>query len=185
MKIIIILLLLTFLLILSAKIFAVNLEVKKKYPYTLITDDYRILNEQDLVRYARGMPPRPFNLKDSGAYNYWQCFSREKISITLKDFGYSTEDVGWEDTLSDLKIRIYITPKIIHEYQMRRPWPVSENLPRFKLWHRLMAGQKYVCFAGSFGSKKEIIEEAIPREIYYWIFEKIKTKKGKDSYLWD
>lgn len=178
-------LLLFFLLILSSKIFAISLEARKKYPYPLITNDYGILNEQDLACYARGLPPRPFNLKDSGAYQYWQCFPRDKVRITLEDFGYSTEDVGWEDTLSDLKIRIYVTPTIIHEYQMRRPWPVSEYLPRFKHWHKLMTGQKYVCFAGSFGDKKIVIEEAIPREIYYWIFEKVKTKKGKDSYLWD
>jgi hypothetical protein len=177
--------LLLFLLILSSKAFAVNFEAKKKYPYPLLTKDYGILNEQDLACYAHGKPPRPFNLENSGGYNYWQCFPRDKVSITLEDYGYSTEDVGWEDTLSDLTIRIYVTPRIIHEYQMRRPWPVSEYLPRFKLWHKLMAGQKYVCFAGSFGDKKIKIEEAIPREIYYWTFEKIKTKKGKDSYLWD
>jgi hypothetical protein len=178
-------LLLFFLLILSFKTFAISLEAKKKYPYPLLTNDDGILNEQDLANYAHGMPPRPFNLENSGGYNYWQCFPRNKISITLRDFGYSTEDVGWEDTLSDLKIRIYVTPRIIHEYQMRRPWPVSEYLPRFKLWHELMTDQKYVCFAGSFSSKEEVIENSIPREIYYWIFEKIKTKKGKDSYLWD
>ncbi len=40
-----------------------------------------------------------------------------------------------------------------------------------------MSDQKYVCFAGSFGDKKVVIEEAIPREIYYWTFEKLKTKK--------
>lgn len=180
-----ILLLLSFLLIITPETFAISLEAKKKYPYPLLTSDYGILNEQDLACYARGIPPRPFNLQDSGAYNYWQCFQRDKISITLEDMGYSTEDVGWKDTLSDLKIRIYVTSTIIHEYQMRRPCPVSEYLPRFKLWHKLMAEQKYVCFAGSFGGKKEIIEEDIPREIYYWTFEKIKTKKGKDSYLWD
>lgn len=177
--------LLFFLLILSFKTFAVSLVAKKKYPYPLLTNDYGILNEQDLACYARDIPPRPFNSQNSGEYNYWQCFPRNKVLITFLDMGYSTEDVGWEDTLSDLKIRIYVTPTIIHEYQMRRPWPVSEYLPRFKLWHKLMANQKYVCFAGSFSEKKEVIEEAIPREINYWIFEKIKTKKGKDSYLWD
>jgi len=174
-----------FLLIPSSNVFAVSLEAKEKYPYPLLTNDYGILNEQDLARYARGMRPRPFNLENSGGYQYWQCFPRSKVSITLEDFGYSTEDVGWEDTLSDLTIRIYVSPTIIHEYQMRRPWPVFEYLPRFKRWHKLMANQKYVCFAGSFGSKEKVIEENIPREIYSWTFEKIKTKKGKDSYLWD
>ena len=168
--------LLLFLLILSSKAFSISLAAKKKYPYPLLTNDYGILNEQDLARYAYGIPPRPFNLKDSGAYNYWQCFPRNKVSITLTDFCCSTEDVGWKDTISE-KIRIYVTPTIIHEYQMRRPWPFSEDLPRFKLWHKLMSDQKYVCFAGSFGDKKVVIEEAIPREIYYWTFEKLKTKK--------
>jgi hypothetical protein len=178
-----ILLLLISLLILSSKTIAISLDSKKKYPYTLLTNDYGVLNEQDLARYTRTMPPRPFTLENSGAYNYWQCFPRDKISVSLEDMGYSTEDYGWSDTLAELKIRVYVTSRIIHEYQMRAVWPVVDYEERFKLWHKLMAGQKYVCFAGSFGSKKEKIEDDIPRVIYEWTFEKIKTKKGSDSYL--
>jgi hypothetical protein len=76
-----------------------------------------------------------------------------------------------------------VTSRIIHEYQIRAVWPVVDYEERVKLWHKLMTGQKYVCFAGSFGSKKEKIEDDIPKVIYEWTFEKIKTKKGGDSYL--
>src|SRR5579863_3599496 len=89
----------------ALKVGAVTAEVKKKYPYPLLTEDYSILTENDLAAYTWGMKPRPFSEKeDSGGYNYWQCFSRDAVSITLKDTGNSSEDIGWKDTLSELII---------------------------------------------------------------------------------
>jgi hypothetical protein len=143
-------------------IYATHPAAKNKYSYLLLTKNYHILNDKDLADYGQGKPPRPFSLENSGPYNYWQCFPREKVIIYLEDMGYSTEDVGGMDTLADLKIRIYVTPRIIHEYQMRAVWPVADYEKRFNLWHKLMAREKYVCFAGSFGSKKKKLEEDVP-----------------------
>jgi hypothetical protein len=150
----------------------------------LISKDYGILNVEDLAHYARNKPPRIFSFqKSSGGYNYWQCFPREKVKLYLMDMGYSSENFGWEDTMADLKIRIYMTPTVIHEYQMRRAYPVAEYKRNFTVWHKLMTNQKYVCLAGSFGYKKTVFDEGLDREIYYWTFEKIKTKKGSDCLL--
>ncbi len=77
----------------SYKVCAINSTIKKKYPYTLLTEDYGILNENDLAVYARGKPLRPFNLENSGAYNYWQCFPREKVTVFLEDMGYSSDEL--------------------------------------------------------------------------------------------
>lgn len=110
---------------------AITADAKKKYPYPLLTEDYGILSENDLAAYTWGMKPRPFTEKeDSGGYNYWQCFPRDAISITLEDQGFSTEDVGWKDTLSELKIEVRTKTGVIHHYEMRaiRPFQTYEKI---------------------------------------------------------
>jgi hypothetical protein len=177
-------LLLIWCLSISCNVLAISSAAQKKYPYVLISDDYGILNENDLAHYACDKPPRPFSSEeDSGAYHYWQCFPRNKVSVTLEDMGYFSEDLGSKDTYSELKIRIYIKPTIIHEYQMRRAYPVTDYQKKFMLWHKLMTKQNYVCFAGSFSRKEKHLEAELEREISFWIFEKIKTKNGSDCYL--
>lgn len=74
---------------------AVSTDIKKKYPYPLLTDDYEILNENDIAAYTWGLKSRPFTTKEpSGEYTYWQCFPRESIEITLTDTGQTASDFG-------------------------------------------------------------------------------------------
>jgi hypothetical protein len=160
----------------------VSLTAKKKYPYSLITDDYHILNEEDLAHYTKIRIPKLFSKESLGGF-YWQCFPRELISITLEDMGYSSEDWGFTDTASDLNIKIYIKPNIIHHYYMRRAYPLADYQKNFTLWHKLMAKQKYVCFLGEYGGKENKIEGDLLREVYNWTFEKIKTKRGSSDLL--
>jgi hypothetical protein len=167
---------------LSSDVFAVCLAAKKKYPYSLITDDYGILNEEDLRHYNKISRPKPFSEKERGGF-YWQCFPRELVSMTLEDMGYSSEDWGFTDTASDLNIKIYIKPNIIHHYYTRRAYPLGVYQKNFTRWHKLMAKQKYVCFLGEYDGKENKIEGGIPREVYNWTFEKIKTKKGSGYLL--
>lgn len=168
--------------ILSNNALAVSLIAKKKFPFSLITDDYGILNEEDLGHYTNIFPPKPFSDKDIGGF-YWQCFPHKLVYMTLEDMGYSSEDWGWTDTASDIKISVYVKPNVIHEYYMRRAYPLATYQKNFTRWHKLMVKQKYVCLAGLFGSKKIEVREGVPREVYGWTFEKIKTKSGEDCLL--
>lgn len=175
-------LLLILCLSLSSNISAISLAAKKRYPYSLISDDYGILNEEDLGHYTKISTPKFFSEKDMGGF-YWQCFPRESISMTLEDMGYSSEDWGWTDTASDISIKVYIKPNIIHHYYMRRAYPLATYQKGFTEWHKLMAKQKFVCFAGEFDGKEIKVEGKLQREIYNWTFEKIKTKKGSACLL--
>lgn len=168
--------------ILSSNVLSVTLVAKKKFPFSLITDDYGILNEEDLGHYTKIFIPKPFTEKDTGGF-YWQCFPRELIEMTLEDMGYSSEDWGWSDTASDIKISVYVKPTVIHEYFMRRAYPLFTNQKKFIRWHKLMDKQKFVCLAGEFGRKSFEVREGVPREVYDWTFEKIKTKNGDDCLL--
>lgn len=162
---------------------AISAAAKQKYPYTLLTDDYGILSENDLAAFTWGLKPRLFTAEEiSGEYKYWQCFPRERISITLKDTGYSSVDVGWDD-IADLQIEVVINPYLSHKYDMRARWGVKDYEKRFNLWKKLMKGEQYVCLAGEFSDRKRKMKNGKTKEIYSWTFERIKTKKGCDSYL--
>lgn len=168
----------------SCNAFGVSLEAKQKYPFPLLTEDYGILNEHDLALYSyiRNINPEPFTGKHSGL-NYWQCFPRENISITLEDMGYSSEDFDWKDTVADLEIRGMVKPGVFHEYGMRRAWPVEDFQKQFNSWRRLMKGEKYVCLAGHFVDYSEPSDYGVKRKVYGWILDRLKTKKGCVAYL--
>lgn len=167
------------LIIYSGNLAAITAAEQKKYPTSLLTNHYGLLNEKDLDTYKEGVRPPPFLPEGGNGYIYWQCFPRDRISISLKDMGYSSEDIGWEENYSDLRIMISDESSGYHEYSMRRVWPTSTYEERFKLWLKLMKGQKYVCLSGNFVNREEKANGVITR----WIFEKIKTKKGCDSYF--
>ncbi|MHB1946748.1 MAG: hypothetical protein ACYCQI_01365 [Gammaproteobacteria bacterium] len=171
-------------LALASNAYSISLATKQKYPYPLLTDDYGVLTDNDVAAYAWGLKPRPFTPDEiSGGYTYWQCFPREYISITLEDTGYSSEDIGWEDNYGDLRIHVQINPQISHEYEMRSRWPVRDFERRFTTWRKMMKNEKYICLAGGFSDRKRKLENGKTQEIYSWTFEKIKTKKGCDSYF--
>lgn len=164
---------------------AVTELARKKYPYQLLTEDYGILNEKDLAIYGSGTPatPRPFCEKNINSNNYWQCFPRDNISIIFRDTGSSSEDFGWRDTIAELEIKIWIKHGVYHEYGMSRVETFSDYQKILNRWHYLMKKEKYVCLAGHFVDKNTRIENGISQEVHEWIFDKIKTKKGCNSYF--
>ncbi|MBA2654380.1 MAG: hypothetical protein H0U71_04850 [Gammaproteobacteria bacterium] len=176
------LILLSVIIILSNTVNALDSKVKKKYSFLLLTEDHEILNQKDLAHLTKNLNYEKFSEKSSGLI-YWQCFPRENISVTLEDMGYSAEEFDPTDTIADLKITAYTKPNIFHTYYMRRAYPISAYQEHFTRWQRLMKGQKYVCIAGSFGDHKEEVIHGIKREENSWTFDRIKTKKGMDSYF--
>jgi len=159
---------------------ALSADLKKKYPYTVLTNDYGTLNETDLngdfdvVFPAKKFPDgRLFSL-------YWQCFPRKDIRISLRDIGYTSNSLDEND--SELTVEAY-TESATHQYGMRRDWPVSGNEKNFNRYQRIMRGQKYICLEGTYFFYKDTVTDGKKRRIYYWTFEKMKTKKGCESYF--
>ncbi len=164
---------------------ATSINAKNKYPYVLLGNtDYGILNEDDLGAFSWGRERRPFNPKSSMGY-YWQCFPREVIKIILKDIGTSSAEVGGKENIADLNIEVWINPNLIYEYEMRARWPVADFEKRFNKWRNIMKQEKYVCLAGEYVNYEHKTSNGMETDVYGWIFEKIKTKKGCDSYLFN
>ncbi len=72
---------------------------------------------------------------------------------------------------------------IKHNYEMRASWTITGYQKRFNKWLKLMEGEKYVCLAGHFVDLEKKVRNGKTWITYGWIFEKLKTKKGCDSYF--
>lgn len=87
-------------------------------------------------------------------------------------------------TVADLTIQVWVNKNLVHEYEIRKRLTVVDLEQRFNTWRKIMKGAKYVCLAGDFVGYEHKKENGIERDVYGWIFEKIKTKKGCDSYFY-
>jgi hypothetical protein len=169
----------------STALFALNLNVQEKHLKILLTQDYGILSMDDLAVYTRDVRPAIFSGEIGKDYNYWQCFPRKNVTITLRDKGYSSEDIGNIENYGDLFINTWSHDGISNEYSMRRPWTIDEDEITFKRWQKLMKNEKYVCLAGSMGRIEKRTKNNKTHIEYSWVFEKIKTLKGCHSYFAD
>ncbi len=165
---------------------------KQKYPYSLLTDDYGILSENDLGEFAWGLKPKKFTSEEgtTGPYNYWQCFPRKHVMVTLSDTGHSSDELGWKKNVAYLQIDVLpdqdLKSKedyIKHNYEMRANWTITGYQKRFNKWLKLMKDEKYVCLGGHFVDLEKKVLDGKTWITYGWIFEKLKTKKGCDSYF--
>lgn len=153
----------------------VSRKLTQDFPYGLLTDDYGILNYNDLKINACIAEPAPYLtiLNKAYAYPYWQCFEAKKIEMIC--------EIGRID--SDKKLRMSML--VIsgrrndehHEFISRRPIPLTSCQLYKKDWQKYTSGEMHVCVAGSVPSSEN--EE---RKIV-WIFNRYKTKKGCDSYF--
>lgn len=124
--------------------------------FALLSEDHGILSDVDFSDERVAKEPYRKALKQFDDYIYWQCFSRDAITVSLKELGYSSEDIGWVDNYSSLTFTGIDKNNIIHKYRMRRIWPIQAYLKKFNVWLNLMNKEKHVCIAGSlpFSDKK-------------------------------
>jgi len=170
-------------MIFSYRVDALPQSFKNKYPFILLNEDYGVLKEKDLAKFTRKMTYEKFSGKDSGSLVYWQCFPREEVEITLRDMGYTVEEFGKSDTLSDILLTAYKQPGIKHTYVMRRAYPISAYHDIFMQWERLMRDEKYVCLAGEFRSHQELVNDGIKTEENSWTYSGMRTNKGSHFYF--
>ena len=150
-------------------------KLTQDFPYGLLTDDFGILNHDDLKINACIAEPAPYLtiLNKAYTYPYWQCFETQKIEMIC--------EVGKID--SDTKLRMSML--VIsgrhddqhHEFISRRPIPLKSCRLYQKDWQKYSKDEAHICVAGSIPSQ-DIKEKKV-----VWIFNRYKTKKGCDSYF--
>ncbi len=164
----------------SLRVEAIDDIGKKKYPDQLLTDDYGILDENDVGQYAWGISSSPFSESEKGlGARYWQCFPVSVISFHCKDEGYDDEDRA---ELYDFSIKAQVNKDNVQKYSRAHLIEKKYCEEIIASWRKIMRGQKYVCLGGSFIYHKEIKDQDRKVQIFTWNFDKIKTKIGCDSY---
>lgn len=165
-----------FLLVLSDIVLAKS-SLNKKYPDGLLTDDFGILKEEDLLYDIQEGNPRKYEINQSqGGYYRWQCFPVKNIKLN-----YSTWRENDPQGPSDIITNLYDFDLSIngkpysHIYYARRALNYYSFWKFYKEWKRTTKGEKYVCLNGE-------PHEPNGKE-KYWFWNKIKTKKRCMSFF--
>jgi hypothetical protein len=150
--------------------------LKAAYPYGLLTDDYGILNMDDLKINTCIATPSPFTEKFH-SYPYWQCFEVKNAKMVCEGNKYDPD----QKTRVALQVLSGVRNGELHEFLARRLWSVESCQNRKKNWHKLIKGEQYVCISGDLISKH--VENGKTR--WVWTYGRFKTTKGCDSYFAD
>lgn len=150
-------------------------EFKADFPYGLLTDDFGILNKEDLNINTCVARAEPFS-EDSHSYPYWQCFETKNSDLICEGNKF---DLSEKKRMTLLIVSSKLNGET-HEYLYRRMIPIQDCHLFQKEWHRLLKGQKHVCVSGPFIS----VEKNKNGKTWLWSFDRYKTKNGWDgSYL--
>lgn len=152
------------------------LDLKKEFPYGLLTDDFGILNRRDLKASTCIAEPVPFSEEHKvSPYPYWQCFEVKNSKMVCERGKYDVH----EKAIMSMLVVSGARDGELHEFISRRPIPLSSCRLYQKDWQKFIKNEKYVCVSGADPGKE--IKEA--KTVWVWIFGRYKTRKGCDSYF--
>ena len=146
--------------------------LKNEYPIGLLSEDYGILKEKDLVFNSceyqpQTFPPKPYTTP----FHYWQCFSSKTMSLHCEKTGLISNVEGQ----GALVVLDFFQPHEEFHFIENRPWPLWECRTFIKDLKNISQGESHVCVSASFLNYQS--EDAKIRKSN-WLFEKMKTKKG-------
>lgn len=151
-------------------------ELKREFPHGLLTDDFGILNKQDLKTNTCIAAPTPFSEENKvSSYPYWQCFEVKNSKMHCELGKYDSH----EKTLMSMLVVSGTRDGALHEFISRRPIPLRACRLYQQDWQKFTMNEKHVCVSGAEPSK----ELAGSKITWIWIFGRYKTKKGCDSYF--
>jgi hypothetical protein len=151
-------------------------ELKNLFPHALLTDDFGILNKDDLKISQCIAAAVPFSESRTSSYPYWQCFEAKDAKMNCEGKKYSAED---KSRMTMLVISGERNGGL-NEFISRRPMKLSMCRLYQKDWKKFTKDEKHICISGDFIEPE--IDETGKKKLV-WIFDRYKTKKGCDSYF--
>jgi hypothetical protein len=146
-------------------------ELKSKYSFGLLTDDYGVLTTKDLALNACHIKAEPFVPGVTNPFEYWLCFESKTVSSTCDDQSFSNED-GHVGRVT-VKARDH---QFSYDFIESRPWPIHDCKSFTKTLKNLVQGTSHTCISASYISKEEKNERGHMERI--GIFNQMKTRKG-------
>jgi len=153
---------------------AINKSLREQYPDKLLSDDYGILNEKDLIDENDELPIGPIG-KDSNPAPRWICAKNQNLKFKCVGSNIKTEELN--DFSADFYMTIVDGKK---EYDFFYRGQISNERcdERIELWKKLMDGENYFCAAGALMNADRENEDIISAAFY-----RFKTKKGCDAWI--
>lgn len=146
-------------------------ELKSKYPYGLLGDDYGVLTIKDLALNACRIKPELFVFGTLNPYEYWLCFDSKTIIAFCEDQNFSNED----GHIGRVKVKAQ-DHKGIYQFMAGRPWPIQDCKNFVKTLKHIILGTSHACISASHINKEE--KSKSEQTEYIGIFHRLKTKKG-------
>ena len=147
--------------------------LQDKFPNKLLSNDYGILSEQDLVDKRDVLPLDSLGIHSNPAPR-WICFESENLISKCIKSEEKVEELN--NYASDFEMTINEAGKQ-YEYFFRSLISYEGCEEHRTKWKKLIEGEKYFCISGSMMSveNKTKITGA---------FHKFKTKKGCDAWFY-
>jgi len=168
---IIIYLLLQFSILVYAADSAHLMELKSKFPYGLLGDDYGILNLSDLALNACRIKPTPLVPGNTHLYEYWICFESKSILPTCDDEGFVYED----GHVGRVNVEAH-NQEMVYQFFESRPWPIKDCRNFVKALKHIIKGTLHTCISAQYISKEKKNEQGQMERLAS--FRRLKTLKG-------
>lgn len=150
-------------------------DLRSRYPYGLIGDDYGVLTQEDLAVNTCNAFPVEFSNGGNLAYSYWQCFPSKDARMTCSSLGY--------DSLIKkelMYLNVYAKAgQISHSYLARGPMEIRACKSGLRAWKRITRGEKHVCVSGIY---VDVDAPKSGRQVTNWVLDKFKTNRGCEAY---
>lgn len=146
-------------------------DLKSKFPYGLLGDDYGVLFVSDLTLNACHFKPEPFVPGAMTPYEYWQCFENGSISVECDHKG-SLEDMGGPAGWVVIRVS---GDQTTHEFIERRPWDLKDCNDFVSDLKKLMLGTIHSCISASY---IENDKSEAGRKSFIGFLGRFKTRKG-------
>ena len=120
-------------------------KLKKEFSLGLITDDYGILDIQDLKRNAYHAEPYSFLKGEWGPYEIWQCFEVKNSKLVCEIGGRD------DDTKEMMAMMVIFGTRSgeTHDFISRRPMALKSCRLYQADWKKFTKNEKYLCVSGS------------------------------------
>jgi hypothetical protein len=166
-----------------SQLFAINPVIKAKYPFVLVGDDYDILTEQDMMDDdSYGLTTKFIDYNDpTNSDRYWKCYKTSNFS--LRSWNSKFNKKLDEYPVGGLIINAIDKDGVVNSYGMRRALSVDVRDRFIKTWRQLINNQLHVCIHGDFASNRIELIDGKKQQVYGWVFNKLKTKKGCHGYF--
>lgn len=155
--------------------------IKSRYPFVLVGDDYDILNAQDMSdEYGLTTNQLDYNNStDSGMH--WKCYKTSNFS--LESWNSKFNKKLDEYPVGGLIINAVDNDGVVNSYGMRRALTIDRRNKFINSFRRLIKNQTHVCIHGHFVSNEIELFNGKQQQVYGWVFNKLKTKKGCNGYF--